>query len=189
MVLTQADLCPKFPDQTGQLDFLCKLSTLPILLPAQPPLGHTVSGVLANTSCQMGPEDKAGGAVSQLLCLGSKGRGLLQSTLNFPNRVSGWEGLGNTLSHGYKLILLPIHSRGTLHAQYWFCSEGNQFCLPACLSARALLSCTASRYFHYPPDHIWLGVTLHSRCGCDSALCLRVGKPGSRVGKNPYLRI
>ena len=137
----------------------------------------------------MGPRDKAGGAVSQLLCLGSKGRGLLQATLNFPNRVSGWEGLGSTLSHGYKLILLPTHSRGTLHAQYWFCSEGNQFCLPACLSARALLSCTASRYFHYPLDHMWLGVTLHSRCGCDSAPWLRVGKPGSRADKTPYLRI
>jgi len=57
-----------------------------------------------------------------------KGERPLQATLNFPNKLSSWEGLGATLSLGYELIPLPVCNTRTLHTQYWLCSGDNQLC-------------------------------------------------------------
>lgn len=55
----------------------------------------------------------AGKAMSHLPCLGEKRNGPLQAIFNLPNRFFGWKGLGATLSIGYVLIPLPVHSIGT----------------------------------------------------------------------------
>lgn len=75
-----------------------------------------------------------------------EGQEPLQAALNFPNWLSGWEGLGAYL--WYELISLPMCGTGTLHTQYWFCSESNQLYLPTL--TRALLGCTASESCHQP---------------------------------------
>ena len=106
------------------------------------PLGFHTSRLhraVSIPSGQMRPEDTLhmDGATSQLPCLGGGkaagvcGEGLLQTTLNFPNRHSGLEGPGSSIhSIGYELIPLLVSSAGTLHAWYWLCSGGCQFCPP-----------------------------------------------------------
>lgn len=98
------------------------------------------------------------GYVSALLleCIGEDPS---QAILSFPNRFSKGEGLVATLSLGFELITLPMHSRGTLHTQYWLCSGSNQLCLPTswcegCWAAQ-LQDVSAS-----PSSQMWLEDTL-----------------------------
>ena len=67
--------------------------------------------------------------LNSLFCGGAGGP--LQATVNFPNMLSDWKGPGATLSFGYELIPLPMHSMGSLLAQYWLWFEDNQLCSPA----------------------------------------------------------
>ena len=113
--------------------------------------------------------------------------GPLQATLNFPNRLSCWEGLGATLSLGYELIPLPLCSPGRLDALYWLCSGGHQLCLlPSgleCCWATQLPGVATCLSGPRGPEE-----SLHSRWGCNSASCLGVGKLGCRAGKSLHLR-
>ena len=86
---------------------------------------------------------------------GWEGEGLFQASLNLPNRLSGWEGLGATLSLGYELIPLPEHNMETLHAPEQLCSR-ERSALLAHLLAWVPLGHTASRSCLHPfwPDGV-----------------------------------
>lgn len=91
---------------------------------------------------------------------------------------------GPTLSFGYELIHLFVHSTGTFHTCYWFCFVGNQLCSPtswlehhwATLLPEVIASSSGK---------IGLEDTHHSGWEYDSAPCLGVGKLGSRANKTP----
>ena len=58
-----------------------------------------------------------------------------ETTINLPNRLSGWERPGGKL-------ILPVRSMRCLQAQYWLCSEDNSLdCLPLCSSAPCPHTC------------------------------------------------
>lgn len=79
-------------------------------------------------------------------------------------------------------LLLPGHSRGTLHAWYWPCSGGNHlFMLKRCWITQFLGVLSS------PTDQLGPGDTLPSRWVYDSAPCLSVSKQGFRARKNPEL--
>lgn len=84
--------------------------------------------------------------------------------LNFPYRLSGWEGLRATLSLDYELTPLPVHSMGTPHARYWLCCGYHQLCLPSSQLkqpwAALLLGVTASPSGYTGPEDtpLWEGL-------------------------------
>ena len=95
---------------------------------------------------------------------------------------------GPTLSFGYELIHLLVHSMGAFHTCYWFCFVGNQLC--------SLTSWLEHRWATLLPGviasssgKIGLEDTHHSGWEYDSAPCLGVGKLVSRVNKTPPLKI
>lgn len=112
-----------------------------------------ILGILGTSSGQMEP----GTTVASLS--GRKGYGSLQATLNFPNRLSSWDGLRATLSFGCEWIPLPMCNKGTLHTQCWFCSEDNQLFLSvSCLECH--WATLLSRIPITPSGQMWMGDTL-----------------------------
>lgn len=91
-----------------------------------------------------------------------------------------------TLGLGYKLFSLPEHSRGTLHTWVWLCSGSKQLSLTIplleCFWATQLLGALTSFSGQICPED-----TVHSGQSCDSAPCLSMGKPSSKLGKTPRL--
>lgn len=105
---------------------------------------------------------------------------------SFPKNLPGWVGVN--LSLGYNLITLSICSRRTLHIWHWFCSGGNLLCPPnswfKCYWTTQLPAILASL-----SGQMWLGDTLHSDWGCDSAPGLDMGKLDSRAVKTSSFEV
>lgn len=116
-----------------------------------------------------------GRAVSELLCLGRKGR----ANLNFPNRLSSWEGLGATLSLGYESISLSVQGKElSAHSTGFALAVISSVHLPFRWSTAGLLDVPAR-----PSGQVWLGDTLLSEWDSDSALCLDLNQADLHLTK------
>lgn len=73
--LTQANLCPKFSDQTGPLAFYANSQLFLHFFWLDGHWATQFPSVLSNPSGQMGLEATVSGIMSQLSCLGRNGRG------------------------------------------------------------------------------------------------------------------
>lgn len=107
LVTQISPVCPKFPGQVRLSILLCRWGK---------PHTAICSSVTAERAMQLLPE--------------LNWERLLQATLHFPYRLSGWEGPGATLSLSCELILLPVlHIWGLELTLLW----RDQFCPPTCL--------------------------------------------------------
>lgn len=122
VVLTQANPYSKLPGHREPLALLCSLLALPAYLSARALLSYLCNQILLPVILfRRGWEtlSTVDGAVSQFPRLGRIRKGPSRPLTLFTNRLSSSEGLGATFSLGYKLTLLPGHSRIILHACYW----------------------------------------------------------------------
>ena len=160
--LTQADLHPKFPDQTSQ--WICSANYQLCPLTFQLKCHGTVQfpGIGFSPSDQIGPVDplRSRGTMFQLFCLDERKRGCSRLLLNrLSQRLSGWEGLGATLCHGCELILLPLHSMEMLHIWYFALGTISSACPPlgSSITSKSCcqLSCSAGSRKYSPQ---WVGL-------------------------------